>query len=305
MASISSGNAGATSYSSIVSRCGVRLAWGVFVASKKISIVTPSYNQAAYLEETIQSVLSQDYANLEYIIVDGGSTDGSVDVIRKYEAKLAYWISEPDDGQAAAINKGFARATGDILAWINSDDKYSSGAITKAMKLFSDDDQLQLLYGDYFCFTNDGRLIAKPKIAFDFKIALYVYLMIPQPSSFWTKSLYDKLGGLNESFHFAFDYDFFLRAGRLLKNTPGSIRHEQDYFSYFRLHGESKTSRQQEKFKQERQKIRAQFDYLGRPRMLKRAVKTFYWIKTLYAFYEQRGFVPLKSEATKLADEIV
>lgn len=275
------------------------------MANRKVSIVTPSYNQAAYLEETIQSVLSQDYPNVEYIIVDGGSTDGSVEIIKKYESQLAYWVSEPDAGQAAAINKGFKRATGDVLAWLNSDDKYAEGAIRKVMGLFNSDDQLELLYGDYFCFTNAGRVIAKPKIAFDFNIALYVYLMIPQPSSFWTKSLYDNLGGLNENFHFAFDYDFFLHAGRYLKNKPGSMRHEHDYFSYFRLHDESKTIRQQEKFKQERQKIREQFDYLSRPRMLKKALKIFYWTKTLYAFYAQRGFVPLRNEVTKRADESV
>ena len=114
----------------------------------KISIVTPSLNQAKFLEKTIQSVLAQNYSDLEYIIIDGGSTDGSVEIIKKYQDKIAYWVSEKDRGQSHGINKGFALATGDIFAWLNSDDTYMPGALHTVAEYFSKDSDLDFLYGD-------------------------------------------------------------------------------------------------------------------------------------------------------------
>ena len=122
-----------------------------------VSIITPSYNQAKYLEQTIQSVLSQDYPRIEYIVVDGKSKDGSVDIIKRYADKLAYWISEKDKGQADAINKGFARATGEIIAWLNSDDYYLPGAVSAAVKVFEENPEIVLVYGNMLAVDEHGQ----------------------------------------------------------------------------------------------------------------------------------------------------
>lgn len=126
-----------------------------------VSIITPSFNQAEFLEATIQSVLGQDYPRIEYSIVDGGSTDGSVDVIKAYEQRLAWWVSEKDQGQTDAINKGFARAKGEILAWINSDDTYNPGAVGSAVKYLMEHPEIALVYSDCNYINEKGEVIGK------------------------------------------------------------------------------------------------------------------------------------------------
>src|ERR1043165_7317408 len=124
-----------------------------------VSIITPSYNQAAYLEQTIQSVLTQDYPRIEFMVIDGGSTDASVEIIKKYADRLAYWVSEKDSGQAEAINKGLTRAKGEILAWLNSDDYYLPNTILAVVRCFDENPDVDLIYGDMLAVDGDGRII--------------------------------------------------------------------------------------------------------------------------------------------------
>ena len=176
-------------------------------------MVTPSCNQAAFLETTIQSVLGQRYPNLEYIIMDGGSTDGSVEIIRRYESELAHWVSARDGGQSAAVNAGFARATGDILCWLNSDDFYLPGTLHRVASLLGGArNEPSLLYGACLFFQEEGRgaKVVRPQ-AHDLA-ALRMTDYIIQPSSFWTRRLWEKTGPLDEALAYAFDWDWFLRA---------------------------------------------------------------------------------------------
>lgn len=180
----------------------------------KISIVTPSYNQGQYLEQTILSVLGQNFENLEYIIIDGGSTDNSVQIIKKYETYLKYWISEPDKGQSHAINKGFQIATGDIFAWINSDDLYMPGIfniVCRKIQL----NETGLYLGECIHFMECDRTVKSwgSNVANLSKtVDLSVNDYIIQPATFWTKKTWEKVGHLEENLHFGFDWEWFLRA---------------------------------------------------------------------------------------------
>ena len=179
----------------------------------KVTVVTPSYNQAAFLEATLRSVLLQDYPLIEYLVIDGGSTDGSVDIITAYRQLLDYAVSEPDRGQAHAINKGFQRATGDVVAWLNSDDQYTPGTIARIVSEFEAEPDLEWVYGDCVRRTEPGgALSANPSEPMDYVRGLPGYSPICQPAAFFRRTLLEATGGLDESFRLAMDYDLWLRA---------------------------------------------------------------------------------------------
>lgn len=204
-----------------------------------VSIITPSFNQAEYLEATIQSVLTQDYPRIEYIVIDGGSTDGSVDVIQKYQSSLAFWVSEQDKGQTDAINKGFNRAKGDILAWINSDDTYNPKAVGEAVLYLMENPDVAMVYADCDFIDEQGRVIGKfASRQTDYKKLRQGYVHIPQQTMFFRAKYWKEVGPLDPSFYFAMDYDLWVRiaARAPIKYLPGRT------WANFRIHTSSKTN---------------------------------------------------------------
>lgn len=257
----------------------------------KISIVTPSYNQAQFLERTILSVLNQNYPNLEYIIIDGGSTDGSVEIIKKYEKYLAYWVSEKDKGQSDAINKGFKKSTGKILAWLNSDDVYFDKEVLRGVaRVFKKYSQVDIIYGDYVIIDRNDLILKVqtfPKFNFN-RMLRGCY--VGQPSTFFRRKVINNDNLLNTDLKFAMDYEFWLRLSKFYK-----FMHINKILSGDRNHPDRKIIAQRENMVKESIMVRKQFGqnygisyYLGRmwdkvsvglPARVKGAIKilNLYW----------------------------
>ena len=202
---------------------------------KLVSIITPSFNQVRYLETTIQSVLSQDYPRIEYILIDGASTDGSLEIIKKHENRLAYWVSEKDRGQADAINKGLARANGSILAWLNSDDYYLPNALSTAVKIFEENPDVVMVYGDMLAVDEHGQTINVLKYKQLSLEDLLCFQIIGQPAVFFRHEAYEKTGGLDTAFHFLLDHHLWIRIAK-----QGKILHIPQTWAAARYHAEAK-----------------------------------------------------------------
>jgi glycosyltransferase involved in cell wall biosynthesis len=202
-----------------------------------VSIVTPSYNQRRFLQETIQSVLAQDYPNFEYIIVDAGSTDGSLEIIKQYSNRLAWWVSEPDQGQTDGLNKGFAHAKGEIFAWLNSDDTYQPGAISEAVKSMLAHPECAMVYGDANLINEQGNIIGRfPARQTTLKQMLRGSVHIPQQTTFFWARLWRQVGPLDPTFYFAMDYDLWVRLAKL-----APLVYVPRLWANFRLHGTGKS----------------------------------------------------------------
>lgn len=217
-----------------------------------ISIITPSFNQARYLEQTIQSVLGQDYPHIEYIVVDGASTDGSVVVIKKYADKLAWWVSEKDSGQAEAINKGLARAKGEIVAWLNSDDYYLPSAVSAAMEVFEGNPDVVLVYGNMLAVDERGNAFNSLTYKQLSLQELLCFQIIGQPAVFFRREALEKAGMLDPTFHFLLDHHLWIRIAQ-----HGKILHVNQTWAAARYHAEAKNRAKAAEFGREAFRILA------------------------------------------------
>jgi glycosyltransferase involved in cell wall biosynthesis len=200
-----------------------------------VSIVTPSFNQARYLEYTLRSVLEQDYPAIEYLVVDGESSDGSQDVIRKYEHKIAWWVSEKDHGQAEAINKGFRRAQGEFVAWLNSDDMYARGAVRRAVNALQANPTLGMVFSNVFSIDADNQIFNTMRYR-PYKLKdLMAFNIIGQPGVFMRRSVLEKSGYMDLNYQYLLDHQLWLRIASI-----APIRYVDDYFAAARFHPAAK-----------------------------------------------------------------
>jgi glycosyltransferase involved in cell wall biosynthesis len=203
-----------------------------------LSVVIPSFNQGSFIERTIQSIVRQNYPKLDLILMDGGSTDNTMEIVERYKQHFSHIISGPDGGQSAAIAKGFELASGKYVSWLNSDDTYNDGALLVIGNHLAKHPETQFVYGNMRIIDADDTVTAfKKSVRFYLPVMKYAFLTVPQMSAFWTKNLYHLAGGVDRSLRFCMDYDLFVRMAQI--SAPVRIN---ETIGNFRIHEESKTT---------------------------------------------------------------
>jgi glycosyltransferase involved in cell wall biosynthesis len=221
----------------------------------RITVVTPSFNQGEFLEATLRSVLSQEYPNLEYIVLDGGSTDDSVSILERYAPSLAYWHSRKDKGQADAIGTGLAMATGDIQCWLNSDDVFLPGALRTIGALFQRHPRVDFFYGNRLVIDRAGNEIDRHIWPAHLTRAhWYLGQPLAQECSFWRRELYERVGGIDAGKFFIMDYDLFFRMWR-----AGRFRKTREFLGCLRIHEEAKNTRHRDVWQRELAEARVRY----------------------------------------------
>jgi glycosyltransferase involved in cell wall biosynthesis len=256
----------------------------------KISVITPSFNQAQYIEATIQSVLAQNYFPTEHLVIDGRSTDSTLSVLQRYQSHLR-WVSEPDHGQADAINKGLRQASGELVAWLNSDDVYLPGALHQVARFFAGQPAVDVVYGDYYFINERGRiLLRRREIPFDYPILLYGLNYISQPTVFFRRSLLDRFGYLDDRLHYGLDWEYWLRLAR----GGARFAHLPRYLAATRLHTAAKTVVAPPEMHHEHRAIR--YKYWDKHRFTSARLQTLYesWLNTVYRAKRQALKVVLR-----------
>src|SRR5271154_4376285 len=222
--------------------------------SPLISVVTPSFNQREFIGEALASVQRQNHKNCEHLVIDGMSTDGTVDLLRSLAGdKNIVWISEQDSGQSEALNKGFRRAKGEIIGWLNSDDRYRAGCFERVAQAFAENPDVDILYGDYLMVDELGQALQiRREIEFNAFVLLYHrVLYIPTTATFFRRKIFEEDNWLNEKLHYAMDLDFFIR----LSARGYRFKHLSELLADFRLHPESKSCSSPDRHRLEHQQI--------------------------------------------------
>jgi glycosyltransferase involved in cell wall biosynthesis len=225
----------------------------------RITVVTPSFNQGPFIKEAIESVVNQNFSNVEHLIIDGGSSDQTLNILKHGTAGSEWghvtWSSEPDNGQSAALNKGFRLATGEIVGWLNSDDRYRAGCFEAAVRAFALNPEVDIVYGDYTLMNESGSIIKTcQEIEFNrFVLNYHRVLYIPTTATFFRRRIFTEENWLNEDLHYAMDADFFIR----LAAQGYRFKHIPTLMADFRLHPESKSCSKTELMFQEREEITA------------------------------------------------
>ena len=219
-------------------------------ANPLVSIVTPSFNQAAYLETAMLSVLGQDYPNIEYILIDGGSTDGSLDIIRRHAERLAYWTTEPDRGQAEALNKGLRKTSGELVAWLNSDDVLLPGAVAEAVGAAQRHPQAGMIYADGLMVDSELRLLDPHRYRTLSSLDLLCFEVLLQPTVFMRRKALEQVGWLNEDYHLILDHELWVRI-----SARHPLQHVPSFWALERTHAEAKTIHQAAAFVEEAQRL--------------------------------------------------
>lgn len=271
----------------------------------RISIITPSYNQGKYIEKTIQSVIYQDYPNLEYIIIDGGSTDNTIEIIKKYEKHINYWCSEPDNGQSHAINKGIKKATGDVFNWLNSDDWYESGFLYEVAKGFITGHDM-VTASVNFIYPNNNEIIGNfPSSKDIINVILSKHYL--QPSTFYKMKFIRKVGGLNEKLHYCMDLELWYKY--ILINGLTNIKVLNNQYVNFLVHENSKSNLYQQRFENDIEYIFQKFDIpVETPKqnrnIWQQAVTEFFYRKLVSAYISRSKTEFDKAKATILFEHL-
>lgn len=264
----------------------------------KISIVMPSYNQAQFIEKSILSILDQNYPNTEIIIIDGGSSDGTVDVIKKYDDKITLWISEKDEGQSDALNKGFDKCTGEIYGWLNSDDIYLPNAFKHSVSILKKNDDKSIVFGDWSFINNQDKVIEQHH-AFDFNLNHFKYegFHLNAQSMFWRKDVHNHFSGFQVNLHSTMDYQMILEFG--INEGEKSFIRTPKILGAFRRYEEQKTIRMTPEILEEHRMISERYKFMDKYRIIGKLKRMFYRIRRAFWYYKRGKIINLSNRLKK------